>query len=214
MILIDQRASLTFRFILLFGGLFLFSVATALSLQCNLGASSWTVLHDGISERTPLSIGIATQLVGFLMIGVSLAAGIRPGFGTLANMVAIGVFLDLILWSGAIPEAQAYPVRVLMLLGGIVLLGLASALYIKAGFGAGPRDSFMLALHRRFGLRVSAARWLMEFSVTGLGILLGGEFGIGTIIFAALVGPSVDFFFTLLRVRVPQRTVAVVTGDG
>jgi uncharacterized membrane protein YczE len=202
------------RLVMLFVGLFLFALATALSLQCNLGASSWTVLHDGISEKTPLSIGIATQLVGFLMLGVAWLAGIRPGFGTLANMVAIGVFLDLILWSGAVPEAEAYPVRVTMLLSGIVLLGLASALYIKAGFGAGPRDSFMLALHRRFSLRISAVRWIMEFSATGLGILLGGEFGVGTIIFAALVGLSVDFFFTLLRVRVAPKPVAVAMSEG
>ena len=81
-------------------------------------------------------------------------------------------------------------------------------MYIKAGFGAGPRDSFMLALHRKLRLRISKIRWLMEFSVIGIGIALGGEFGVGTIIFAVLVGPSVDFFFTLLRVRVvPVRVV-------
>jgi uncharacterized membrane protein YczE len=201
---------------MLVGGLFLFALATALSLRCNLGAGSWTVLHDGISRQTPLSIGVVTQLVGLLMIVVSWRAGIRPGFGTLANMLLIGLFLDLILWSGLLPQADAYPLRVLMLLGGIVLLGLASALYIKAGFGAGPRDSFMLALHRRTNLRVGKVRWGMEVCATALGILLGGAFGVGTIVFAMLIGFSVDFFFTRLGVRAgaPSTPAPAAQGAG
>jgi uncharacterized protein len=200
----DASGGVLARLVLLFTGLFIFALAMVLSLQCNLGAASWTVLHDGISRQTPLSIGVATQLVGLLMGLISWLAGVRLGFGTLANMILVGLFLDLILWSGAIPEAEAYPVRVLMLLVGIVLLGLASAMYIKAGFGAGPRDSFMLALHRRTRLRVGKVRWLMEVSAVVVGIALGGAFGIGTIIFAMLVGFSVDFFFNLLGVRVSQ----------
>ena len=193
---------------MLFGGLLLFAVANVLSLQCNLGASSWTVLHDGISRQTPLTIGVATQLVGLLMLLVSWRAGIRPGFGTLCNMVLIGLFLDLILWTELIDEAANRVVGLLMLLGGIALLGVASALYIKAGFGAGPRDSFMLALHRRTGVRVGKVRWLMEVTATGVGILLGGAFGIGTIIFAMLVGVAVDVGFRLLRVHVGETTRA------
>jgi uncharacterized membrane protein YczE len=196
---------------MLFGGLFIFALAMALSLRCNLGAASWTVFHDGISRQTPLSIGMATQIVGLVMLGVSWLAGIRPGFGTIANMVLVGLFLDLILWSNLIPEADAYPLRVAMLLAGIVVLGLASALYIKAGFGAGPRDSFMLALHRRTGLRIGRVRWMMEAGAVVVGILLGGAFGIGTIIFACLVGFSVDYFFNLLGVRTQPKREPVAT---
>jgi uncharacterized membrane protein YczE len=170
------------------------------------------VFHDGISRQTPLSIGMATQLVGFIMLGVSWLAGIRPGFGTVANMVMVGLFLDLILWSGLVPEADAYALRIVMLLAGIVVLGLASAMYIKAGFGAGPRDSFMLALHRRTNLRVGKVRWMMEAGAVVAGIILGGAFGIGTIIFAFLVGFSVDYFFNLLGVRTqPKREPANAT---
>jgi len=200
------------RLCLLIGGLFLFSLAMALSLRCNLGAASWTVLHDGISRQTPLSIGVATQLVGFIMLGVSWLAGIRPGLGTLANMVLVGLFLDLILWVDIIPLAESYPVRVLMLLAGIVLLGLASALYIKAGFGAGPRDSFMLAVHRRTRLRIGKVRWMMEVFAVLVGVLLGGAFGVGTIIFAMLVGVAVDFFFNLFNVRVTPAVQPKVVG--
>jgi uncharacterized membrane protein YczE len=206
------RPSFAARLLMLFGGLFIFSLAMALSLQCNLGAASWTVFHDGISRQTPLSIGMATQLVGFIMLGVSWLAGIRPGFGTVANMVMVGLFLDLILWSGLVPEADAYALRIVMLLAGIVVLGLASAMYIKAGFGAGPRDSFMLALHRRTNLRVGKVRWMMEAGAVVAGIILGGAFGIGTIIFAFLVGFSVDYFFNLLGVRTqPKREPANAT---
>lgn len=201
------------RLTMLFGGLFLFALANAMSLRCNLGAASWTVLHDGISQRTPLSIGVATQLVGFGMLLVAWRAGIRPGFGTLANMVLIGLFLDLILWADVIHEPEAYPLRLLLLLGGIALLGLASALYIKAGFGAGPRDSFMLAVHRRSGIRVGKVRWGMEVAATLVGIALGGAFGVGTIVFAMLVGFAVDAAFNLLGVRVGEtRRVAAPAG--
>jgi uncharacterized membrane protein YczE len=199
------------RLLMLFGGLFIFSLAMALSLQCNLGAASWTVFHDGISRQTPLSIGMATQLVGFIMLGVSWLAGIRPGFGTVANMVMVGLFLDLILWTDLIPLADAYALRIGMLLAGIVVLGLASALYIKAGFGAGPRDSFMLALHQRTGLRVGKVRWMMEAGAVVAGIALGGAFGVGTIIFACLVGFSVDYFFNLLGVRTQPKPAPVST---
>lgn len=197
-----RRTHVAWRLVLLFGGLFIFALAMALSLRCNLGAASWAVLHDGISRRTPLSIGVATQTVGFLMIGVSWLAGVRPGFGTLANMIMVGLYLDLILWVDIIPLADPYPLRVAMLLAGIAMLGLASALYIKAGFGAGPRDSFMLAVHRRTRLRIGKVRWMMEVSAVAVGILLGGAFGVGTIIFAMLVGVAVDVFFNLLNVRV------------
>lgn len=195
---------------MLLAGLFIFAVSMALSLQCNLGASSWTVLHDGISRQTPLSIGIVTQIVGLVMLLVSWAGGIRPGFGTLANMILIGSFLDLILWSGVIPEAESYPVRIAMLLASVIVIGLGSALYIKAGFGAGPRDSFMLVVHRRTGLRLGIARWMIEVTAVVFGIILGGDFGIGTIIFSMLVGFSVDWFFRLLGVRIvgPTRSAA------
>ncbi|HBY47683.1 MAG TPA: membrane protein [Chloroflexi bacterium] len=203
------------RLAMLVCGLFIFAVSMALSLQCNLGANSWTVLHDGIAKQTPLSIGIVTQLVGLVMLIVSWIGGIKPGFGTLANMLLIGSFLDLILWSGVIPKAEGYPARVAMLLAAVVVLGLGSALYIKAGFGAGPRDSFMLVVHRRTGLRLGVARWLIEVSAVVIGILLGGDFGPGTIIFALLVGLSIDWFFNLLGVRIasPARPTTAAPAD-
>lgn len=203
------------RFLMLLTGLMLFAVAMALSLQCNLGASSWAVFHDGIAKQTPLSFGEGSILVGVIMVFVSWAFGIRPGLGTLTNMLLVGIFIDIILGSNVIPEAQDYPTRVLMLLASVTLLGFASALYIKPGLGAGPRDSFMLAMTRLTNMRVSVVRWSIEVTVVIVGIFLGGDFGVGTIIFSMLVGPSVGFFFGLFKIqtRRPAPVPARASGD-
>jgi uncharacterized membrane protein YczE len=193
---------------MLLGGLFIFATGQLLSLQCNLGANSWTVLHDGISRHTPLTIGEATQVVGLLMVVVSWVAGVRPGLGTIANMLLVGFFLDLQLRLDIVPRVDPYPLRVLLLLGSVATIGIASALYIKAGFGAGPRDSFMLAMTRRGGWRVGRVRWLMELSAVALGIVLGGRFGVGTLIFAMLIGFAVDTSFRVFHVRSGRRPPA------
>ena len=196
-------------------GLMLFALAMVLSLQCNLGASSWAVFHDGIAIQTPLSFGQGTILVGVVMVFVSWALGVRPGLGTFANMLLVGVWVDLILWSNLVPEAENYVVRVLMLLAAVMLLGFASAMYIKPGFGAGPRDSFMLAMTRITNIRVSIVRWGMEVVVVVIGILAGGDFGVGTLIFAMLIGPVVGFWFGVFNIqtRRPKPAVVPVAGD-
>lgn len=178
----------------------LFALAMVVSLQSDLGANSWTVFHHGISLQTPLTLGTAGIVVGLLILATSWLLGIQPGLGTLANILFIGVWMDIYLEFGLVPRASYMPAQVAMLVGSAVLLGFATALYIKTGFGAGPRDAFMLALTRRTGIRIGVIRWAIEITVVTLGILLGGSFGIGTILFAILIGPSVDFFFSLLRV--------------
>lgn len=182
-------------------GLFLFGLALTLTLQSNVGANSWTVLHDGIAKQTPLTIGQAAQIVGLLMLAVSWAVGVRPGVGTILNMVLAGLFLDLILWTDLIKRADNYLTGGAMLLASVALMGFASGMYIKPGLGAGPRDSFMLALTEITGKPVGTARWFLEISAVIVGILLGGDFGVGTIIFAALIGPSVGFGFRLFGVK-------------
>ena len=176
-------------------GLGLFAAGLVLSLQSNLGASSWTVFQDGISRHTPLTIGQASQIVGLVMIGVSWIGGIRPGIGTVLNMLLVGLFMDVILQHGWVPAAQAYPARVGMQLAAIAILGLATGVYIKAGFGAGPRDSFNLVMVRVTGLPIGVARWGIESAVVVVGIVLGGRFGPGTILAALLIGPAVGLGF-------------------
>lgn len=191
---------LALRLTLLNVGLAIFALAMVLSLQSNLGANSWTVFHDGLARQTPLTLGTAGMAVGLIILAVSWLLGIPPGFGTVMNMLMVGIWTDVLLGLGLVPEAHAYPARAVMLILSAALLGLASAMYIKAGFGAGPRDAFMLAVTRRTNVRVGFIRWGMELTVVTIGILLGGAFGIGTLLFALMVGPSVEFFFNLFKI--------------
>jgi uncharacterized protein len=189
----------------LFAGLWLFAAGVVLGLRSGLGVSPWDVLHDGIRQVTPLSFGTATVLVGVVLVAVALAAGIRPGPGTLANMLAIGLFADAMLATGIAGDLDAapLPLRLLAVAGGVGLVALGTALYIGAGLGSGPRDSLMLALSARTGVRVGVVRALIEGSVLVVGWLLGGAAGVGTVLYAFGIGPAVELGFRLLRVEPP-----------
>jgi uncharacterized membrane protein YczE len=191
----------------LFAGLWLFAAGVVLGLRSGLGVSPWDVLHDGIRQVSPLSFGVATVLVGVVLVAVTLAAGIRPGPGTLANMVAIGVFADLMLATGIGGDLDARPLppRLLAVVAGVGLVALGSALYIGAGLGSGPRDSLMLAISARTRARVGLVRALLEASVLAAGWLLGGAVGVGTVLYAFGIGPAVELAFRLLRVELPRR---------
>jgi uncharacterized protein len=191
----------------LFAGLWLFAAGVVLGLRSGLGVSPWDVLHDGIRQVTPLSFGAATVLVGVVLVAVALTAGIRPGPGTLANMLAIGVFADAMLATGIAGDLDVRPLalRLAAVAGGVGLVALGSALYIGAGLGSGPRDSLMLALSARTRVRVGVVRALIEASVLVVGWLLGGAAGVGTVLFAFGIGPAVELAFRLLRVEPPTR---------
>jgi uncharacterized protein len=191
----------------LFAGLWLFAAGVVLGLRSGLGVSPWDVLHDGIRQVTPLSFGAATVLVGVVLVAVALAAGIRPGPGTLANMLAIGVFADAMLATGIAGDLDARPLalRLGAVAAGVGLVALGSALYIGAGLGSGPRDSLMLALSARTRVRVGIVRALIEAGVLAVGWLLGGAAGVGTVLFAFGIGPAVELAFRLLRVEPPAR---------
>jgi uncharacterized protein len=188
-------------------GLWLFAAGVVLGLRSGLGVSPWDVLHDGIRQVTPLSFGVATVLVGVVLVAVTLAAGIRPGPGTLANMIAIGVFADAMLATGigGDLDGRSLPPRLLAVVAGVGLVALGSALYIGAGLGSGPRDSLMLAISARTRTRVGVVRALIEASVLAVGWLLGGAAGVGTILYAFGIGPAVELAFRLLRVELPRR---------
>jgi len=185
----------------LVAGLFLFALGVVLGLQSGLGAISWTVFHEGLARHTPLTIGQATILTSVTMVGASWIAGVPPGLGTLLNMLLVGLFTDLILWSGVIERPESWPGEWALLVSSIAVLGVATGMYISAGLGAGPRDSFNLALSRRSGWSIGLTRWLIEMTVLGIGILLGGSFGIGTILAALLIGPAVGLGFRLFRLE-------------
>jgi uncharacterized membrane protein YczE len=192
----------------LVAGLWLFAAGIVLALRSGLGVSPWDVFHDGIRQVTPLSFGVATILVGVLLLVVTASLGVRPGPGTLANMVLIGVFVDLLLAAGVPPDLEAHDlsVRLSALAAGVVLVAVGSALYIGAGLGAGPRDSLMLAISGRTRWRVGLVRTLIETAVLAAGILLGGSAGIGTVLFAFGIGPAVEGAFRLLRIEVQDQS--------
>jgi uncharacterized protein len=181
-------------------GLFLFALAIVLILESKLGLSPWDVLNQGIAKHTPLSFGMANVAVGIVILGVGWSLGGSPGVGTVANAVLVGTFIQGLTSIAAI-EGLAHdglPARIAMLVLGIALIGPGSAFYIGADLGAGPRDTLMLVGARRTRFRIGIVRATLELIALAAGITLGGTFGVGTVLFAFLVGPIVEASFALL----------------
>jgi uncharacterized membrane protein YczE len=181
-------------------GLVVCAIGIVLILQAGLGLAPWDVLHQGISEHTPLSFGMANVAVGVVVVLVAWRLGARIGFGTVANATVIGLCVQALLSTGAIPAAGSAPLgeRVGYLAAGIVAFGIGSAFYIGANMGAGPRDSLMLVVALRLHTRLGIARAGIELAVLGVGWALGGEVGVGTVAFALFIGPSVELAFFVL----------------
>ncbi len=205
------RRSLAYagRLVVLVAGLYCFAFGIMLTLKSDLGLGPWHVFHQGVSRHTGLSFGIASIVVGFGVLLLSWLLGVRPGVGTVSNMVLVGVFIDLIEWGGLLPSFAGHPrpVRLAVNVLGVAVVGFGSALYIKASLGAGPRDSLMLALARRLRGRVALVRGALELAVLVAGYLLGGTAGLGTLVFAFGIGPAVAVAFRLFRVRVERSKV-------
>ncbi len=180
-------------------GLFLFALGVVITLRAELGVSPWDVLHDGMQIQTPLSFGQGVILIGLVLLILSYLVGIKPGPGTIANMTLIGIFEDLMLATGlgANLQEETVALRLPLLVLGVLTIGLGSALYIGAEMGAGPRDSLMVALSERFRFSTRVARTTVEGSALLGGVLLGGQLGVGTLVFVVMIGPAVQLFFHL-----------------
>ena len=187
-----------------FGFLF-FGLAITLMIRGNLGTSAWAVLEVALSKILHVTVGTMTVINGFIvLIGVLLMRE-QVGWGTLANILSIGPWEDF--WLARIPSVtDNLLLQIAMLLTAILLMGFASAIYIGVDAGAGPRDSMMLAIKRTTGLSLRVARGCIEVTIVTIGWLLGGPAGIGTLVFALLVGPSVQWAFKLLKVE-PHKPV-------
>ncbi len=181
-------------------GFALFGLSIALTIRANLGTGTWSVFEVAVSNLTGLSVGTITVIVGFTVLIAALALREKVGWGTLGNILSIGPWLDLALW--LIPSIEEnWLLQSVMLLGGVLAQGIASAVYIGVDAGAGPRDSLMLALHRTTKLSLRMARGSVEIAVFIAGWLLGGPAGIGTLVFALLIGPVVQWAFKVFKVR-------------
>jgi len=185
-----HRWDLSFsRAAILFFGLFIFGLGDSLLVQSTTGNAPWTVLAQGVANKLDISIGISTFAISTLVLLLWIPLREKPGFGTVANIVIIASAIQL--GVNIFPLANNYLVGVVMDLLGIALVGIGSALYITCALGPGPRDGLMTALHKRTGIRVGRVRLGIEGTVLILGALLGGTVGLGTALFALLIGQSI-----------------------
>ena len=177
------------RMLVLIFGLMIFGVGEAFLVITSLGNSPWVVLSEGISLNSNLNIGESTFLVSVVVLLVWIPLRQKPGFGTLANIVVIAASLELGLL--IIPKVENIYFKCFYVLFGIALVGIGSALYITCGLGTGPRDGLMTGLHYKTGVRVGRVRLAIEVVALSIGAFLGGSLGIGTALFALLIGQSV-----------------------
>lgn len=187
------------RLLRLMCGLFLYALGVVVTINANIGYAPWDVLHVGFSKTVGISIGNASIIVG-VIIGVAvILLGEKLGLGTILNMVVIGVFIDIILRLNIIPVTSSLIFGIIMLIIGLFIISLASYFYIGSAFGAGPRDSLMVALTRKTGLSVGICRGIIELLAALVGWTLGGMLGIGTIISALAIGFCVQTTFKILK---------------
>jgi len=181
-------------------GFLLYGLAIALIVRADVGTGTWVVLEVALADILGIKLGTMTVYMGFAVLVLALALRERVGWGTLGNILSIGPWLNLFL--DLIPTLKGNLVlQIGIFLLGILVQGIATAVYIGVDAGAGPRDSMMLAIHRRTGVSVRVARGALEVIVVSIGWLLGGPAGWGTLAFALLIGPSVQWAFKMFNVH-------------
>jgi uncharacterized membrane protein YczE len=199
-------------FLMIQMGFAIFGLSIATMIRSNLGTSPWAVLEVAFSNLTGITPGRMSIIVGFVVLLGALALRENIGWGTLSNILFIGLWEDMFL--GAIPSIQDHLlIQACMLLASIFMMGMATAIYIGVDAGAGPRDSLMLAVHRTTGISIRLGRGAIEIIIVLIGWLLGGPLGVGTIIFALLIGPSVQWAFKLFKVQTHQPDIAEAAAD-
>ncbi len=168
-----------------------------MTLYADLGMAPWGVLQVGMTRYTSLSFGQVSQVVGLAVLVLGWLLGFPPGFGTVMNMYFVGFFMDRIMAWGLVPTPGSLPGQMALLVGGILVLGAASYMYLSPRLGAGPRDGLMMGLVQRLGRPVYQVRAAIEVTVLVLGYLMGGPVGVGTLITAFTTGYAVQLAFRL-----------------
>jgi uncharacterized membrane protein YczE len=193
-------------------GFLLYGLALALIIRANLGTGTWLVLEVALANIFGIRIGTMTVYMGFIVLIIALALRERVGWGTLGNILSIGPWLNLCL--DLIPSVNdILALQIGLFLLGVLVQGMATAIYIGVDAGAGPRDSLMLAIHRTTGLSIRLARGALEILVVLIGWSLGGPLGLGTVVFALLIGPSVQWAFKLFNVQPHKPETAEAAAD-
>jgi uncharacterized membrane protein YczE len=190
-------------------GLVLFGAGLWLGLVAELGVGPWDVLTGGLSQQLGTPFGRTAIGISVVVLLIGLAVRVRPGIGTLLNVVVVGATIDVLLATTLLRDLDDAPlaVRFCATLLGIATVAAGSALYLGAHLGPGPRDGLMVAIHLRTGWRVGTARAVLECIVLVLGVLLGGPVGVGTLLFAFGIGPAVQVAFRVLRQTPVHRPV-------
>jgi uncharacterized membrane protein YczE len=194
-----DSVSLLRRWLRLLAGLAVFAIGLALMVRARLGLSPWDVLHEAIDAHTALSFGQVVIVVSIAVVALGWLLGVRPGLGTVANSILVGLATDLFLNWRALDRIAggALPFRLLATLLGVAAIALGTAIYVGADLGAGPRDGLMLGVARVTSFSPGAARVVIEASVLVGGVLLGGTVGIGTVTFVVAIGPAINASFRL-----------------
>ncbi|WP_031084661.1 YczE/YyaS/YitT family protein [Streptomyces sp. NRRL WC-3549] len=185
----------------LFGGLVLYGASAALMVRAGLGLEPWGVLHQGVAERTGLSIGVVSIAVGAVVLLLWIPIRQRPGLGTVSNVFVVGLAMDGTL--ALVPDVRGLAAQIAVLAAGVGLNGAATGLYISARLGPGPRDGLMTGLHRLTGRSVRLVRTAIEVAVVLTGFLLGGTLGAGTVLYALAIGPLAQFFLRVFALPAP-----------
>ena len=188
----------------LFIGLMAYGVSLAMMVRGNLGLAPWDVLHSGLIRYVPISLGQAVILASFVVLLFWIPLRERPGLGTIANAFVVGLSADATL--ALLHAPDEWVPRILLMVGGVALCGLAGAVYIGAQLGRGPRDGLMTGLNRRTGLSLRFVRTGLEVTVVLIGLLLGGVLGIGTAVYAVAIGPLTQAWLPAFLVRLPPVT--------
>ncbi|MEL2240278.1 hypothetical protein PAS25_04610 [Leclercia adecarboxylata] len=185
------------RLLQLYVGLSLYGLSTAMFVRADLGADPWNVFHLGVAKLLAMDIGTVMILTGALVLLVWIPLRQRPGLGTISNVIVIGLAADAALAS--IPAIDSLMARSLLLASAVIVNGLATGMYIGAGFGAGPRDGLMTGINARTGWSVRSVRTAIEITVLLIGCVLGGTFGVGTILYALSIGPLIQICLPWFR---------------
>lgn len=183
----------------LFFGLFLFALGVVMTLNANIGVGCWDVLNQGIVRKVPITLGQANIAVGAVLLIINCKLRERIGWSSVANMIFIGIFMDILLINDFVPMVYGGIASVLMILLGLFIIGIGSYLYIGVGLGTGPRDGLMVAFTKRTNKSVRFIRNSIEICVSIIGYMLGGFVGVGTVIISLSIGYFVQFAFKLFR---------------
>jgi uncharacterized membrane protein YczE len=199
---VPVRTSPVRRLSQLAAGLALYGVSMGLMIRSTLGLDPWDVLHEALSGRTGLTFGTVTALTGVVVLLCWIPLRQRPGIGTVANIALVAVAVDATL--AVVPPVAGLPLRITLLTAGVVLNALATAAYLGARLGPGPRDGLMTGLAARRGWSVRVVRTAIELTVLATGWLLGGTVGVGTVLYALAIGPLTQVFLPHVTWRAPE----------